>query len=103
MDHPWEVGAPLDFHSFCVLRYFQNDTGRIVSKKIQAYLSISGPWLSKARKVIKLVDLYGPESQRPDPLVVARLSSKASTNKGDDILKFLCDREAAIKAGRKGT
>jgi hypothetical protein len=85
-----------------MLRYFiQNDTGRITSKKILAHLDISAPWLVKARKVVKLVDLYGPNSPNPDPLVVERLSSKAITNKGDDILKFLNDRAAAIKASGK--
>jgi hypothetical protein len=81
--------------------FIQNDTGRIVSKKIVAHLGISHPWLVKARKVVELVDLYGPNSPNPDRLVVERLSSKATTNKGGDILNFLNDRALAIKTSGK--
>ncbi len=62
------------------------------------YLGISGPWLAKARNVVALLDRFGPGSPNPDPLVVERLSSKAVTKKGDDILVFLRNREAAIEA-----
>jgi hypothetical protein len=64
-----------------------------------SYLDISAPWVARARQVIKLVDLLGPDSANPDPLVLERLSSTAITNKGDDILKFLKARAAAIEAG----
>lgn len=59
------------------------------------YLGISAPWLARARKVVKLLDLLGPGSPNPDPLVVERLSSTAVTGKGDDILKFLKNRAEA--------
>ena len=70
-----------------------------MGKTICKFLAISPPWLAKARHVVDLVDRLGPNSANPDPQVVARLSNTATTKKGDDILKFLKDREAAIKAG----
>jgi hypothetical protein len=66
----------------------QTDSGHILSEKIQKYLGRSAAWFSKARKIVELLEEIGAT----DPLVKQRLESKATDQKGEDILTFLLSR-----------
>lgn len=72
----------------------QTDSGHILSKSIQKYLGRSAGWFSKARKIVELLEKIGAT----DPLVIDRLSSKATSEKGEDILTFLISRAQASEA-----
>jgi hypothetical protein len=65
---------------------------RVSSKAILACLDVTASWLSRAKRVIKLLDKMGPEGTAPDPLVEKRLQSREVTNKGSDLLTFLKQR-----------
>jgi len=72
----------------------QTDSGHILSEKIQKYLGRSAAWFSKARKIVELLKDIGAT----DPLVKQRLESKATNQKGEDILTFLLSRAQAKAA-----
>jgi len=72
----------------------------VSSRAILAYLDVTPSWLSRAKKVIKLLDKLGPEGTSPDPLVIKRLQSKVVTRKGSDLLTFLKQQDCARKNAR---
>ena len=72
----------------------QTDSGLLLNKTIQKYLGRSAAWFTRARKIIELLKKIGDT----DPLVNERLSSKATNDKGEDILTFLMLRAQASEA-----
>jgi len=86
--NPYVVHFPADT--------LQNEFGQISSDSIIKYLGFSAGWMSKARKVVNIIERIGPGSPNPDPLVLERLSSKVTIHKGKDILLFLIERMEAM-------
>jgi len=75
----------------------QTNTGRVRAAAVKSALDISDTWLSKARKVIEILDEMGPDGREPDPVVVARMRSK-SQRKGTELYRFLMDRREGLKS-----
>lgn len=90
LERKWEVRSKQDQNHFNI-QYVdrQNESGRILNKSIMKHLGFSPAWFTKAKDVVALLDKLGPSSLKPDPVVLQRLSSAATVNKGDDILVFL--------------
>ena len=64
---------------------------------VKLALGISDSWLSKARKVVEILQEIGPDGKNPDLMVTARMNNR-NRKKGVELYRFLLDRRDALEA-----
>ena len=103
MERKWEVCSMWILHCLCrvVLTCsisWQNGC-HILSAFITKYLGLIPPWLSRAQRVIEILQMIGPGSPDPDPLILKHISSGRTTGKVQDLLTFLQARAKLATSG----
>ncbi len=83
------VSVPLNVHSTTQLQDEEGSEEHISAEAIKSFLGVSASWLSKAKKILDILDKVGPDSPNPDPLVVKRLQVTKVVRKGHDLQSFL--------------